>query len=304
VTTGVAAVSERARSIGERVGVVVVNFNAGEALVQCIESLRGGGVRQLVIVDNGSTDNSIELLRLADPEARVIRTRRNLGFGGGINVGAAVIETELLLFSNPDILLEPGALNALVGRLDEDPALGVVGPGLVDSKGELQRSGGRFPSIRRSAGQAISGAFRPNGPRSTRRRREYEQQAIAGDVDWLTGACLLARREAFDAVDGFDPGYFMYVEEVDFCWRLARAGWRAAYLPEARVVHIGGVSTRARPYSMIVAHHLSLWRYARRTTEGIWRAALPLVAVGLALRCGVVLARRAAEAAVRAPSDA
>jgi N-acetylglucosaminyl-diphospho-decaprenol L-rhamnosyltransferase len=111
-------------------------------------------------------------------------------------------------------------------------------------------------------------------------------------VDWVTGACFLVRREAFDAVGGFDDRYFMYVEEVDLCWRLARAGWRTGYESSARVRHLGGVSTAAVPYRMIVAHHSSLWRFARRTTCGYDRLLLPVVAVGIAGRCAAVCLRR------------
>jgi N-acetylglucosaminyl-diphospho-decaprenol L-rhamnosyltransferase len=111
-------------------------------------------------------------------------------------------------------------------------------------------------------------------------------------VDWVTGACFLVRREAFDEVGGFDDRYFMYVEEVDLCWRLARAGWRTGYESSARVIHLAGVSTAAVPYRMIVAHHLSLWRFVRRTTCGSQRLLLPVVAAGIAGRCVAVCLRR------------
>ena len=104
----------------------------------------------------------------------------------------------------------------------------------------------------------------------------------------MTGACFLVRRQAFDAVGGFDDRYFMYVEEVDLCWRLAKAGWRTAYEPSARVLHLAGISTAAVPYRMIAAHHLSLWRFARRTTSGPDRLWLPVVAAGIAGRWGFV----------------
>jgi N-acetylglucosaminyl-diphospho-decaprenol L-rhamnosyltransferase len=111
-------------------------------------------------------------------------------------------------------------------------------------------------------------------------------------VDWVTGACFLVRREAFDAIGGFDARYFMYVEEVDLSWRLAKAGWRTGYEESSRVTHLAGVSAASHPYRMIAAHHLSLWRFSNRATRGSDRLLLPLVAVGIAGRWAVLTLRR------------
>ncbi len=108
-------------------------------------------------------------------------------------------------------------------------------------------------------------------------------------VDWVSGACFVVRREAWDAVSGFDPAYFMYMEDVDLCWRLHQAGWAIGYEPEARVRHIQGVSTNRHPYRMLAAHHRSMWRFAWRTTSGSKRAALPVVAAGLAARLALAI---------------
>ena len=117
-------------------------------------------------------------------------------------------------------------------------------------------------------------------------------------MDWVSGACFVARREALDRLGGFDESYFMYSEDVDLCWRAWRAGWRVAYEPAAAVVHAQGASADQHPYRMIVAHHRSLLRFARRTTTGGRRALLPVVAAGLALRAALACAQRAAAARV------
>jgi N-acetylglucosaminyl-diphospho-decaprenol L-rhamnosyltransferase len=106
----------------------------------------------------------------------------------------------------------------------------------------------------------------------------------AARVDWVSGACFAVRRKAWDDVGGFDPAYFMYLEDVDLCWRLARCGWGVGYEPTAEVLHIQGVSTGRHPYRMLAAHHLSMWRFASRTTVGSKRAVLPLVGVGVVAR--------------------
>ena len=103
----------------------------------------------------------------------------------------------------------------------------------------------------------------------------------------MSGACFLVRRSAFEEVGGFDEAYFMYAEDVDLCWRLGRAGWRAAYVPAAEVTHLQGVSTDPHPYRMILEHHRSLLRFAVRSSSGWRRALLPLVTVGLAVRAGL-----------------
>ena len=279
-------------SPAHEVAAVVVNYNAGAALSQCVASLQREGVQDVVVVDNGSTDDSLGCLAASNTGVRVLRTGRNLGYGGGVNYGARQVGGELLLGCNPDLVLQPGALGAMADRLAQDQSLGLVGPALVTPAGDLQPSGRTFPTLRRSSGHAVLGVLLPRNAHSRRYREANRARSRSGIVDWVTGACFLVRRDAFDAVGGFDDRYFMYVEEVDLCWRLARAGWRTGYESSARVLHLAGVSTAAVPYRMIVAHHLSLWRFARRTACGSERLLLPLVATGIAGRCVAVCLRR------------
>jgi N-acetylglucosaminyl-diphospho-decaprenol L-rhamnosyltransferase len=284
----------RSGSQSHEVAAVVVNYNAGGALIECVASLQREGVQDIVVVDNGSTDDSLERLAEKGPAVRVLRTDRNLGYGGGVNFGVQQTEEELLLVCNPDLVLQAGALGAMAERLALDQSLGLVGPALVTPTGDLHPSGRAFPAVRRSTLQAALGLLLPRNGYSRRYREANRARAATGIVDWVTGACFLVRRDAFDAVGGFDDRYFMYVEEVDLCWRLARAGWRTAYEPSARVLHLAGVSTAAVPYRMIAAHHLSLWRFARRTTSGPDELLLPVVAIGIAGRCAAVSLRRLA----------
>jgi N-acetylglucosaminyl-diphospho-decaprenol L-rhamnosyltransferase len=146
-----------------------------------------------------------------------------------------------------------------------------------------------------AAGHAFLGFVAPENRFSRAYKLLDWDHSRRSDVDWVSGACLLARRTAFDAVGGFDEAYFMYVEDVDLCWRLWRAGWRVGYEPAARVVHAGAVSTNRAPYRMILEHHRSLWRFAARSTTGRRRLALPAVAVGLVARTGLAWGQRAAE---------
>lgn len=272
---------------------VIVNYNSGEALVGCVASLRANGVDRIVVVDNASTDGSIELLQGEDARAEVVATGANLGFGGGVNRGLALVAEPVVLVCNPDVVLERGAVDTLVGTLVGDPSLALAGPRLVDAEGRTVQSARAFPTVGRSTVQAFAGVLRPSGRLSRRYQGANRELARTGRVDWVTGACFAARSDALRAVGGFDEGYFLYVEEVDLCWRLAAAGWGVAYEPAAKAMHIGGHSAKARPYKMIVEHHKSLWRFAKRTTTGPARLALPVVAAGIGVRCLLALARRA-----------
>lgn len=278
----------------DSVAAVVVNYNAGAALLDCVQSLRADGVRDVIVVDNRSHDASAERLAATDPDVRIVDAGANLGFGRAANRGAATVPgCDAILVLNPDVLVEPGTVKALVGALQRDARLGAVGPRVENPDGTLYPSARRFPDLAVAAGHAFLGYLAPGNRFSrTYKMADFDHNCSA-DVDWISGSCFLARRAAFDAVQGFDEAYFMYAEDVDLCWRLWRAGWHIGYEPAGRVVHKGGVSTDQTPYRMIAEHHRSLWRFARTTTTGPRRAALPAVAAGLVVRTGLAWAQRA-----------
>jgi N-acetylglucosaminyl-diphospho-decaprenol L-rhamnosyltransferase len=272
---------------------VVVNYNAKDYLVTCVGSLLREGVSPVVVVDNGSGDGSELALLQRYPEARWVPSGANLGYGRAVNIGVAMVGAGRLLVCNADVVVGPGAVTTLAQFLDDRPRVALVGPRIVDVNGELYPSARRFPDLVESFGHGILGQFWPGNPFSRRYRMTEWDHATAREVDWISGACFLARREAWDAVGGFDRDFFMYMEDVDLCWRLGEAGWTVAYEPAAPVVHVQGVSADRHPYRMLFAHHVSLWRFARRTTTGWRRWSLALVLPGLVLRLGLTAARRA-----------
>jgi N-acetylglucosaminyl-diphospho-decaprenol L-rhamnosyltransferase len=264
---------------------VVVNYNAGDHLIDCVRSLRAAGVDRIVVVDNASVDGSPGVLRAADPGVEVVDAGGNLGFGRGVNRGAARVDAPLLLVLNPDTVIEPGSVKALATALDADPSLGIVGPRIEEPDGTLYPSARSFPAMRDAIGHAFLGPVMPRN-RFTRRYRMLDaDRTVATRVDWVSGACMLVRRPCFDQLGGFDEDYFMYGEDVDLCWRAWKAGWAVGYEPSGRVVHVQGVSTDRHPYRMIAAHHRSLLRFWWRSTPPVHRVALaPFVAGGLAVR--------------------
>lgn len=280
-------------SLNEAVAAVVVSYNARRHLRSCLASIAAEQVKTTIVVDNGSVDGSQSVVE--DSEAVWFPTGANLGYGRAANLGAgspAAADAAFLLVCNPDLEVEPGALATLVKALESDESLGVVGPRIVNPDGSLYPSARSFPNLVDALGHGLFGLVAP-GNRFTRRYRLLDwDHASARKVDWISGACFVARREAWDAVGGFDPSYFMYLEDVDLCWRLGRAGWTVGYEPGATVVHTQGASTDQHPYRMLLAHHRSLWQFAWRTTTGARRTALPVVAVGLVGRLAVASARR------------
>ncbi len=270
------------------VSAVVVSFNSRDCLPDCLRSLRSEGVGDIVVVDNASSDGSVEAVVACDRDARTVATGANLGFGSGVNRGVEVATGDHLLVMNPDTVVEAGTVKILSGALDRDEDLAAVGPRIDNVDGSLYPSVRSFPNLWVATGHAFLGLLWPTNPFSRRYRMlDWDHERFAPDVDWVSGACMLVRRSAFEAVGGFDEGYFMYVEDVDLCWRLGRAGWRIGYEPAGRVVHAAGGSSRSMPYRMIAAHHRSLLRFAIKTSPGPRRALLPLVAAGLGLRTGV-----------------
>ena len=267
------------------VSAVVVSYNSAAYLPDCVRSLRSEGVDDVVVVDNASSDGSVETVLAADPAVTVVETGANLGFVSGANRGVATTRGDYVLVLNPDTVVEPGTVKALAEALDRDPGLAMVGPRMENVDGTLYPSVRRFPNLTVALGHAFLGLVAPRN-RFTRSYRmlDWDHDRPAADVDWVGGACALVRRAAFDAVAGFDESYFMYVEDVDRCWRLGRAGWRIGYEPAGRVVHALGGSSRFQPYRMIAEHHRSLLRFVSKSSEGPRRALLPVVAVGLAVR--------------------
>lgn len=275
------------------VAAVVVSYDSRGYLERCLRSLADDGVDDVVVVENASPAGTEMEARAFGAEW--IATGGNLGYGRAANLGAQqeqVARSEYVLICNSDIEVEAGSVAALAAALDADPTMAAVGPRIVNTDGTLYPSARTFPNLVDAMGHGLVGLVAPRN-RFTRRYRMLDwDHAAAAKVDWVSGACFLARRTAWDAVGGFDPAFFMYLEDVDLCWRLHAAGWLIGYEPKAEVLHVQGVSTDLHPYRMLVAHHRSLWLFARRTTTGPQRLALPVVLAGLVSRLAVAVVRR------------
>ena len=278
---------------GVGVAAVIVSYNVRSELLACVESLRQEGVSHIVVVDNASVDGSADAVA-GLPGVEVVALAHNLGFGSAANRGVVRTTTAYVAVMNPDVVVEPGATKLLAATLEADPGLAVVGPRVQTPDGELYPSVRTFPDLTDAAGHAFLHFVWPGNPFSRRYRMLDWDHALAANVDWVAGTYFVARRRAWDEVGGFDEHFFMYLEDVDLCWRLRQAGWRTGYQPGAVVTHAIGRSTDQTPYRMIAAHHRSLLRYAAKTTRGRQRLLLPVMALALVARTVLAWVQRAA----------
>ena len=279
---------------------VVVNYNAGTALIGCVTSLLAQEpAPELVVVDNASTDGSVDGLRRAHPGVRVVHAGGNLGYARASNLGIAATVAPVVAVLNPDTVLRPGTGAALSRRFAAEADLGAAGPRLCNPDGTVYPSARRVPGLVDAVGHGLLFFVWQDNPFTARYRETGADPDRPRDVDWVSGAAVWLRRAALDDVGGWDERYFMYVEDVDLCWRLRRAGWRVAYEPGGTVTHLLGVSTAGRPYRMIAEHHRSLLRFASARFTGPKRALLPPAAVFLSARGALAMAHHRLAAARR-----
>ncbi|GAB3444453.1 N-acetylglucosaminyl-diphospho-decaprenol L-rhamnosyltransferase [Phycicoccus ginsengisoli] len=247
-----------------RTRLLVVTYSPGEFLDELLTSVRHAShdAIPVTMVDNGSTDGAPERAR-DQGRAELVSSGSNLGYGRAVNLGASAATEEWLLVTNPDVRFEAGAVDKLLDAAHRWPRAAALGPGIVTDDGLLYPSARQIPRLRNGVGHALLGWAFPRNPWTVRYRRE-RHEPVEGRVGWLSGACLLLRREAFEEVGGFDPAYFMFFEDVDLCERLGLAGWDVVYVPESVVVHHGGHATSRNRDAMSWAHHQSAYRYLAR----------------------------------------
>lgn len=249
---------------GPDVSVVIVSWNTRALTTACLASLpAAAGPRSwdAWVVDNASSDDSVEAIRRDHPQVRVIANPTNVGFAAANNQGIRACAGRYVLLLNSDTVMAPGSLATLVRFADDHPSAGVVGPRLVNPDGSFQTGPTPFPSLRTEL-LSVTGIGRRLTYRGYPSRRPAAS-THAQRTDYVVGACMLARRDAIDAVGVLDESYFMYSEEPDWCWRMRLAGWATWYTPDAVVTHFGGQSTSQVREAMLVALYRSKVRFFR-----------------------------------------
>ena len=265
-----------------QVRVVVVTYSPGDSLASFLTSLSCALPYDVVLADNGSTDGIPAAA--VGPGVTLLETGGNLGYGKAANLGASGFEGDWLVVANPDVVLAPGALDELLAAAGRWPHAGCLGPAIRTPDDQLYPSARAFPSLGRGIGHAVFGWWWPSNP-WTRAYRAEAGTPVEGSTGWLSGSFMLLRREAFEAVGGFDPTYFMYCEDMDLCRRLGERGWSSVYVPSAVVTHQGGHATSRSAGPMLREHHRALFRYLSRQYSGpAYAPVRAVLGVGLLLR--------------------
>ena len=266
------------------VDLVVVAYNSRDTLRSCVEPLADLPWVNATVVDNACPERSWETV--ADLDARIVRSPRNGGFASGCNLGTANGSADFVLLLNPDARIDPESLERLVTALEDQPDLGAAGPRIVDAGGALVWSQRRFPRLRSSFAQALFlQRLAPRAGWTDEVIRDERVYARPNRPDWLSGACLLLRRDALESMGGLDDGFFLYSEETDLFRRMRDAGRHAGYVPGAVAYHEGGASAPRNTTQGIEAR--SRIRYVRKH-HGPAAALLEAIAIGLAAVTHVV----------------
>ncbi|MCV7173793.1 glycosyltransferase family 2 protein [Mycobacterium manitobense] len=285
--------------MGDELVVVTVTYSPGPHLDRFLASLPHATERPVTVVmaDNGSTDGSPEEALQRYPNTRLLRTGGNLGYGTAVNRAVSEYlrdadpsrDPEFFVVANPDVQWGPHSIDTLLEAAARWPRAGALGPLINDPDGTVYPSARHQPSIVRGGMHAVVGPFWKSNPWTAAYRQDREEPSERV-VGWLSGACLLLRRSAFDDVSGFDERYFMYMEDVDLGDRLAKAGWQNVYVPSAEVLHHKGHSTGRDPARNLAAHHRSTYTFLADRYPRWWQAPLRGAFRGaLAVRAGLVV---------------
>jgi len=224
-----------------RLGIVIVHYNTPEDLARCLRSLQDHAPtcsHEVVVVDNASSAPGLDDLQLRHPDVRWLLNTENRGYGRGCNQGLAAVAADYHLILNPDIVVQPGALDALLDFADRHPRAGLIGPQLLNEDGTIQESCRRFYTFWTLVLRRTPLARLARNSRIVQRHlmRDFDHESVR-PVDWVLGGCLLVRREARDRCGPMDERFFLYFEDVDWCYRMWRSGFEVVYFPGARFVH-------------------------------------------------------------------
>lgn len=257
--------------------VVIVNRNGGERLAECLASVEreaAGKEWEVLVVDNASDDGSPDLAAGRFPGAKLVRNPENIGFARANNQGWRLSSGRFVLFLNPDTVVFPGALGLLLDEIGGAVGIGAVGPALLGGQNVFQVSfGGKVSFFRELIQKSVLNAW------WRRRLPGYKSKRSAA---WVSGACLMTSREVLEKTGGFDEKFFIYFEDIDFCYRIREQGFQVVFLPEARVFHAGGASASSVPFFSRLEYRKSQFyfyeKHNTRLSRGMLRSYLRLSA--------------------------
>lgn len=257
-----------------KVSVVTVSYNTREDLLRSLACLETVALPlETIVVDNASSDGSAEAARRRFPAARVIENPENLGFSRANNRGLREARAPYVLLLNSDAEVRPGAVETLAALLDGRSEVGIVGPRTLSTDGTVQVCfGPALTPLGEWRQRRLVRGVRARRPAALARAEQLGRSEH--EPVWVSGACMMARRAALEAVGGFDEGFFLYEEDVDLCVRVRAAGWRILYAPRAEIVHHLGRSIESSPSRARIEYHRSHVRYYRKHNGPVLTALL------------------------------
>lgn len=261
------------------ISIIIVSFNVRRLLAECLDSIRealdgtmeptsDASTRmvdsEVIVVDSGSTDNTLDMLRNEYPWVKVIPAKTNIGFGNANNLGMRAGSGEFFFLLNPDTRIIGDSVQKMVQFMYKNPDVGLVGPKLLNEDGTTQSSRRRFPTLLTAFFESTW--LQPIAPKSVLSDYYVEDRSDVevSQVDWVTGAALFTRQACMEEIGGFDKDFFMYSEELDLQRRMRQAGWQIVFFPEAQIVHYGGKSSEQVLSARHIEFQVSKIRYFRK----------------------------------------
>ena len=272
-----------------KLSILIVNYKTADFLERCLLSARkfyDDADLEICVIDNASGDGSGERIRREFPSVQWIQNEINRGFAAALNQGLKATSSPYVLWLNPDSEFLDAGLLGLIDYLKQHPETAILGPQILNPDQSIQLSARSFPSYQTAVFNRYSLVTKlfPGNPVSRRYLRLDLERSQIHEVDWVSGACLLHRREVLEKIGALDENFFMYCEDVDFCFRAKKAGWKVQYHPGAKVLHHIGGSSRFRRRGMIAQHHRSMWLYYKKNfSRNILQDAV--VGVAILARC-------------------
>ncbi|BCW99199.1 MAG: glycosyl transferase [Armatimonadota bacterium] len=290
------------------ISVSVVNWNTRSDLLECLSSIiprecrhlpsgcvfqSGGVFCDVTVVDNNSQDFSADAVQNIFPVVRLLRMDRNLGFAAGHNRAFAAARGRYRFVLNPDATVSAGCLKALLDFAEAHPRAAVIGPRVLNPDGSIQHSARAFPTLMAALYRhSLLGKLFPDNPHTRRYLQSDWDHRDSRQVDWVSGSAMLIREEAVRELGGFDERYYMYVEDVDLCWRARQAGWEVWFCADAEVTHKKARASDLMPNRMIYHHHRSMYIFYRthyRPRAGVLERVI--TPPGLVLRAAYFIGR-------------
>jgi len=256
------------QTVPPELAIIIVSWNVRDLLFECLKSIeqtREDMIIEIIVVDNASTDESVHMVRTNFPQVRLIALEENRGFAAANNVALSLVRAPLIMLLNPDTLVMPGALKALSARAMQYPDFGVIGPMLLNARGETDHSCREFPPLAAMFHQyTLARYFFLLKPIFRRYMMLEFDHKTEREVDQIMGACMLIRKDLIDQTGPFDESFFMFFEEVDLCYRIKAAGYPVIYTPSARITHLSDQSTKQVRSEMMFRELQSMFHYFRK----------------------------------------